>query len=170
MLRRDVNNCIDRVMELPLQDQALCVWLVAEPVVHCWVQWCALKKVPDPSNEYIDTYHRWRVGSATDDEFDAVAQRLQSALPNDLRRERDPTGGMAGWSLHAVAMIALDQCEDVHEDIFATGVAYAAAAATGNKNVTIGINWDRLTDAEVDYLNSWWRRCQVKLPQLNRTA
>lgn len=170
MQRRDINNCIDRVMELPLRDQSLCIWLAAEPVMHLWVEWCGQRKVPDHSDDYIDVYHRWRSGAATNDEFDAVAQRLESALPSDMQGEKDPTGGMAGWSSRDVAMIALDQCEDVYDDIFATALAYAAAAATGNKNVTIGIDWDRLTDAEMDYVNSWWQRCQAKLPQLNRTV
>jgi hypothetical protein len=135
-----------------------------------WVKRCNQANADDHANEYIDCYHRWRCGTATDAQFNTVAQSLQTVLPDDLRLERDPAGAMAGWSLFDVAMIALDQCEDVHEDIFATALAYAAAAATGNRTVPIGIDWDALTDAEVDFVDAWWRRCCEQLPQLNSTG
>lgn len=167
--REDVGECIRRAIELPLREQSLCIWLAAEPVVSLWAEWCESNNVSDPSVEYIACYHRWRIGTISDAEFDAAAQGLRSALPEDLWRERNPIGGMAGWTLHDVSMIGLGQCDDVHYDVFATAIAYAAAAATGNKVVAVQINWSRISDAELDFVRSWWRRCQMSLPVLNRS-
>lgn len=164
---REVDKYIERIMKLPLREQSLCVWLGVEPVINLWIKWCTERNIEDHTEEYIDCYYRWHSGNAADDEFNARAQRLQAVLPVDLPQENDPIGGMVGCALHDVAMIGLGRYEDVHYDIFATSLAYTAAAATGNKNVTIEVDLDRLTDAEMDYINSWWVRCLAELPQLS---
>lgn len=163
---RELDRNIERLLELPLREQAICVWLAAEPVVKHWKEHCRRNELIDCTDTYIECFGQWCSGTASDDELNEIALRLGADLPEDLRRDKDPTGGMAGWSLRDVAAIALDQSEEVHEDVLATAVAYSAAAATNNRKVPIEIHWDRLSDAEMQYVESWWRRCLDELPQL----
>lgn len=156
---RELDHNIERLLELPLREQAICVWLAAEPVVKHWREYCRRNELPDHTDTYVECFQNWCSGTATDDELNAITLQLEVDLPGDLRRDEDPIGGMAGWSLRDVAAIALDQCEEVHEDILATAVAYAAAAATNNRKVPVEIDWERLSEAEMQYLEQWWRRC-----------
>lgn len=157
---------MESVLELPLREQSICVWLAAEPVVRFWAEYCRRNKLADYSDTYIECFQRWCSGTATDDELNGIVLQLEADLPEDVRQDKDPIGGMAGWSLRDVAAIALGQCEEVHDDVLVTAIAYAAAAATDYREAPTEVHWDRLSVAEMQYLESWWRRCLKKLPQL----
>ncbi len=166
MDRRELDRRIESLLELPLREQSICVWLAAEPVVRFWAEYCRRNRLTDHSGAYIECFQRWCSGAATDDDLNGIALRLEADLSDDVRHASDPIGQMAGWSLRDVAAIALGQCEEVHDDVLTTAIVYAATAATNNGNVPVEIHGDQLSDAEMQYVESWWRRCLVELPHL----
>jgi hypothetical protein len=157
---------VEAVVGLPLPKQAVCVRLAAEAVVARWREWCQQRAAPDLSGELLDTFNRWLNGAATDFELDRIAKRFLETLPQDLRQEEDPTSGYAGWALLEVAVVALGQGEEVHHSIVHSAICYAAAA---HCRVQIGpteISWLRLSPAELEFLDQWWRRCCERMPDL----
>jgi hypothetical protein len=159
-------RCIEAVLGLPLPKQAVCLRFAAEAGVPVWREWCEQRGVPDYSGELLDTFDRWLSGAASDVELDRVAKRLLETLPHDLRNEGEPAGGYAGWALLGIALIALGQCEDIHRDILHTDVCYAAAAYCRTRVGPTQVSWVRLTPAELEFLERWWRRCCEQFPEL----
>jgi hypothetical protein len=87
-------------------------------------------------------------------------------LPDDLAAEPDPAGGFAGWALADIALVGLDQCEDVHEDIVHTAICYAAAAHAGVGIEAAKVSPDRLSETELQFLAHWWVQCRERFPEL----
>src|SRR6266478_2510592 len=114
MTPAEVYCCFEAVLGLPLSKQAVCVRVAAEASAPVWREWCGQRDVEDHSGKLLETFDRWLSGTASDEELDQVAKQFHATLPHDLRNEDEPAGGYAGWALLGVAMIALDQCKDVH--------------------------------------------------------
>ena len=166
MTPEEVYRCFEAVLGFPLAKQAVCVRLAAEISAPAWRQWCEQRGVPDHTGELLETLGRWLGGDTADGELDRVAQRFLETLPPDLREEDDPTGGYAGWALLAIASIALGQGREVHHSILHTGVCYAAAAHCRVRVGPTQVTWLRLSPAELEFLDRWWRRCCERFPEL----
>ena len=160
-------HCIEAVLGLPLPKQAVCLRLAVEAGVPVWRESCGQRGVPDYSGELLDTFDRWLRGAVADVELDRVATRFLETLPQDLRDEDQPAGAYAGYALLGIALIALDQCEDVHRDVLHTDVCYAAAAYCRVQVEPMKVSWIRLTPAELEFLDRWWRRCCEQFPELS---
>jgi len=167
MTPKEVYCCIEAVLGLPLPQQAACVTLAAVESAPVWSEWCRQRGVQDNSYELLAAFDRWLGDLASDEELNRIAERFFDTLPRDLCKEDEPSGGYAGYALHTIAMIALDKCEDLHPDIFHTSICYAAAAycRIGIEAVSEGL--DRLTHAELEFLDQWWRRCCEEFPELD---
>ena len=166
MTPEGVYRCCDAVLGLLLPKQAVCVRLAAEVTARVWHQWCEQRGIPDRSDELLHTFDRWLNGAAHDDELDLMAKRLLETLPQDLREEKDPPGGYAGWALLDIAVVALGQGEEVHHSILHTAICYAAAA---HCRVCVGpteVSWLRLSPAELEFLDQWWGRYCGRFPEL----
>jgi len=87
-------------------------------------------------------------------------------LPRNLAKENDPAGGYAGWSLHDVAVIALEQCEDVEPDILESAVFYAAAASEKTGHRAFGITRSMLSVGELLFIEKWYSACIDRYPEL----
>jgi hypothetical protein len=166
MTPEDMYRRCEAVLDLPLPKQAACVRLAAEASASAWRQWSEQRGVPDRSGELLSTFDQWLSGAAADEALDRVARQFLDTLPQDLREEEDPTGGYAGWALLGIATVGLGQGAEVHHSILHTAVCYAAAA---NCRVRIGpteVSWVRLTPAELEFLEGWWRHCCERFPEL----
>jgi hypothetical protein len=108
----------------------------------------------------------WIEGSCSDTELDTYGQRLQELVPEDIRVDGDPPSAYAGWALRDVPLVALGQGEDTQDDIVVTAVLYAAAAASGRGSDAAAVRFDRLTSAELVFLDAWWRECRTQVSQL----
>jgi len=157
---------IDLICELPLHEQAKCMLIAAQTCLPVWQIWASHQGISDQSEVLIDYFNRWLSHQVTAEELDEVANAFFQALPADLQKESDPTGGYAGIALHNVAMIALDQCEDVHSEIFHTGVLYSAAAFCGVGHEAVWVKEERLTERELQFLRNWWEECCKRFPLL----
>jgi hypothetical protein len=166
MTTEQVYRCIEAAIGLPLPKQAVCLRLAAEASAPIWRERCEQRGLPDYSGELLGTFDRWLSGAAADVELDRVAKRFFGTLPQDLRTE-EPAGGYARWALLGIANIALGQCEDVHRDILHTDICYAAAAHCRARVGPLEVSWDRLTPAELAFLDRWWGRCCERLPELS---
>ncbi|HEY7157542.1 MAG TPA: hypothetical protein VH575_26540 [Gemmataceae bacterium] len=162
----EVYRCFEAVLGLPLSKQAVCVQLAAEVSAPVWREWCRQRRVKDHSRRLLEKFDQWLSGAASDEELDQVAKQFGETLPQDLREEEEPAGGYAGWSLLGIAMIALDQCGEVHHSILHTDVCYAAAAYCRIGIEAVWVSLDRLTCAELEFLEQWWRRCCDRFPEL----
>jgi len=166
MTPSDVYDCFEAVLGLPLPKQAVCVRLAAEVGVPVWREWCLQRGVQDHSGELLDTFDRWLSRAASDEQLDHVANRFYETLPQDVREEEEPAGGYAGWALHGVAYIALDQCGEVHHSILHTDICYAAAAHCRIGIEAVWVSLDRLTACELEFLDRWCRSCREQFPEL----
>jgi hypothetical protein len=159
-------ECTDAICELPLHEQAVCALLAAEQSLSVWQRWAQRRHIEDYSKALIESFQRWLEQNELSQELNSIAHLFFQTLPIDLRMEDDPTGGYAGYALHNVAMIALDQCADVHRDIVYTGILYAAAAFCQIGHEAVWVKPDRLTKAELDFVTAWWRQCLRRFPNL----
>jgi hypothetical protein len=166
MRPQEVYNCFEAVLGLPLAKQAVCVWLAAEASAPVWREWCRRRQAEDHSGGLLECFDRWLSGAASDEQLDQVAKRLYETLPQDLRKEKEPAGGYAGWALLGIASIALDQCGEVHHSILHTSVYYAAAAHCRVGSEAVWVRLDRLTARELVFLEQWWHRCCERFPEL----
>src|SRR5687767_7433018 len=166
MTSQDVYRYFESVLGLPLDKQAQCVRLAAEASVHVWRQHCKQRGIEDLSPALLECFDQWRTRMATDEELNRVAERLGSLLPLDLRLEEAPAGGYAGYALADIAMIALGQCAEVHHSILHTAVCYAASASCGMGIEAVGVELQRLTRPELEFLETWWVRCRTQFPAL----
>jgi hypothetical protein len=166
MNSQDVYRCFEAVLGLPLDQQAQCVRLAAEASVHVWRQHCERRGIEDLSPALLECFDRWRAGKATDEELDQIAQRFSSLLPLDLRLEDAPAGGYAGYALVDIAMIALNQCAEIHHSILHTAIYFAASAFCGMGIEAVWVVLERLTEPELAFLEDWWSRCRDEFPEL----
>jgi hypothetical protein len=166
MTPQSVYRCFEAVLGLPLDQQAQCARLAAEASVHVWRQHCQQRGIEDLSPALLECFDRWRTGMATGEELNQVAQRFGSLLPADLRLEEAPAGGYAGYALADIAMIALGQCAEVHHSILHTAIYYAASAFCGAGIEAVGVEFPRLTQPELVFLERWWGQCRAQFPEL----
>lgn len=161
------SECLEKVLSLSLGEQAVCVRLAATPAAVHWSNRCARLGITDKSSALLAAFDQWIAGALTSDAFNDIAEDFRGDLPKDLRKDIDPVGGLAGWALHDIALIALDQCEDVHDDILQTAICYAAAASAGiGVEAATDHRFARLTSSEWKFLDEWWARCCERFPQL----
>lgn len=170
MTPAEAYRCFEAVLRLPLSEQAVCVRLAAEVSAPVWQEWCWQRGVEDRSDELLDTFGRWLAGAASDAELDGVARRFFETVPQDLREDAEPAGGYAGWALLDIATIALGQGGEVHHSLLHTGICFAAAAYCGIGADAASGTLDRLTACELEFLDSWWRRCCEQFPELARAS
>lgn len=168
MTPSEVASCFEAVCGLPVASQAVCVQLAAEPNVPLWTRSCAERDETDYSRELLTAFESWLAGTLSNDRLWDVAARFQKTLPKDLPAEKRPAGGYAGWALFDIALIALDRCEDVHEDILHTAICYSAAAHAGVGPEAVSVRLGRLTARELEFMAAWWARCCKRLPELRR--
>ena len=161
-----VHEWMRRVLQLPIREQSMCVWLAAEPTVPLWESAARLEIDRERTSAYLECYQRWIAGVAGDAQLREAAELYRERVPEDMSSAMDAIGGMAGWSLLDVSMIALDQCEDVHDDILKMAVLFAAAAATQNGRIPFGMAFRLLSDPEMAYIRAWWQKCIDMFPQL----
>ena len=161
-----IHEWIRRVLQLPLREQSMCVWLAAEPTVPLWESAACLKIDRERTSAYLECYQRWIAGVSDDAQLREAAELYRERVPEDSSSAINAIGGMAGWSLLHVSMIALDQCEDVHDDILKMAVLFAAAAATQNRQIPFGMAFRLLSDPEMAYVSAWWQKCIDLFPQL----
>jgi len=166
MTPRGLKSCFAALLNLPLVKQAICVRLAAEVTAPIWQEWCAKRQEPDYSRDLLGTFDRWLADDASDEYLDLIAKQHCKTLPQNLMDEDEPAGGNAGWALLGIAMIALDQCADVHQDIVQTDICYAAAAHCRIGRNPLSVDPNRLTPGELDFLDQWWRRCCAQFPEL----
>jgi hypothetical protein len=157
---------MDAVCKLPLRQQAVCVRLAAEANLAKWRAWCKRRGVKDLSAALLKCFDRWLDGKATNQQLNEIAERFQETLPADIAADPEPAGGYAGWAIRDIPMIALDQCEDVHEDILHTAICYAAAATCGIGAEAVWVDLKRLTRPELQFLSKCWERCCQEFPEL----
>ncbi|HZJ22858.1 MAG TPA: hypothetical protein VFD54_06090 [Anaerolineales bacterium] len=150
---------VDLICELPLQEQATCMLIGARTCLPVWQNWARHQGISDQSEVLIEYFNRWLSHQAKSEELDDVANAFLQTLPSDLRKVADPTGGYAGYALHTVAMIALGKYEDVHSDMFYTGVLYSAAAFCGVGHEAVWATEERLTEKELQFVRNWWDEC-----------
>lgn len=153
-------------MKLTLSEQAICALIAGEMSLPIWREWSRKQGVPDFSDELINGFMKWLAGDTSSEGLNESARRFRHSLPNDLRELDKPAGAYAGYALSSVPMIALNQCEDVHEDIFSTGVFYMAAALCSIGIEAVWVDPERLTECEMKWIKMWWGRCCIRFPQL----
>ena len=166
MTPQEVYRCIEAVLGLPLSKQVVCVRFAAEVSAPVWREWCKQRGVEDHSGELLDTFVRWLSGAASDGDLDRVAVGLYESLPKDVHEEDEPAVGFSGWALFDIAMIALDQCEEVHDSILHTSICYSAAAYCRVGIEAVSVSLDRLTPPELQFLKRWWQHCCGQFPEL----
>jgi len=166
MTSQGVYRCFESLLELPLAKQAHCVRLAAEASVDVWRQHCRDRRVEDVSPVLFECFDRWRKGKATDEELNAIAERLGSSLPSDIRKEKRPAGAYAGYALIDIALIALGKCDEVHHSVLHTAIYYAASAYCGIGAEAVWVSFDRLTEPELQFLEIWWSQCRLQFPDL----
>jgi len=59
MTPEDVNNCLDKVLALPVRKRAYCLLLAAEKVQHLWNENCSTGGLTDHSTDLIDAFKSW---------------------------------------------------------------------------------------------------------------
>jgi len=107
---------------------------------------------------------------ATGEELNQVGEQFGSLLPMDLRLEEAPAGGYAGYALADIALIALGQCGEVHHSVLHTAIYFAASASCGIGIEAVWVELPRLTQPELEFLESWWVQCRTQFPELARQA
>jgi hypothetical protein len=162
----EVCHCFEAVLGLPLPQQAECVRIAAGVGVPVWREWCKKRGVVDYSGELLAAFDRWLKGAASDEELDQVARRFHETLPQDLRNEGEPAGGYAGWALLDIAVIALGQGAEVHHSILHSAICFAAAASCRIGTEAVWVSLDRLSAAELEFMDRWWRSCCGRFPEL----
>src|SRR5580693_8004567 len=107
MTPENVCRCIESVQSLPLTRQAQCVRLAAERSLPVWREWCRHRSMEDVSSALLECFDRWVAGTASEEDLQKLADGHAALLPQDLRKERQPAGGYAGYALADMTMIAL---------------------------------------------------------------
>jgi hypothetical protein len=166
MTPKEVNDCLDRVLSLPVSRRAYCILLAAEPVQHLWTKYCLTHELDDYSAGLIEAFRNWYSDEKMIVDLKGISDLFYKTLPRNLAQENDPAGGYAGWSLHDISMIALEQCEDVEPDILGSAVFYAAAAALNMQHRAFGINTSMLSEGEIEFIEKWYSKCAEHFPEL----
>lgn len=156
-----------RIDQLTNRDQAICVYEAAVQVIYLWDAYEKSQWHSQTGRELIQTFERWVNNEAVDKHLKMCEENLYDLLPQDLGEQVDPTTGFAGWSIYDVAMIALDECEDVLHSILRTGVIYAAAAKCQSGHDAVFRDVDQLTTQESEFIYNWWKKCVKRFPTLN---
>lgn len=150
----------------------MCVYLAVKPVVGVWLNFEKERGIEGLAERYFAAFHGWLDSTGSQSEFEATAHEIELLLPEDLRKVPDPAFGMVGYAMLDIKLTALDQCwdddMDFTEDIFATGIRYAAAVYGKNPTVRIVTEFKDLNDLEREFMETWWRECCVRFPELNR--
>lgn len=166
VFRKRAERWVERVLELPLKKQALCVFLAAEKSLLLWTDWEKQNGLFPVGDALCQCFLQWLEGKASDEQLDACGDELLALLPNDVADMQPPAVRQAGFALADVPAIALDKCEDVHDSIVWTAIYYAAASSCGTGKVPIVISSDILTDEECQFLSQWWIGCCQRVPEL----
>ena len=96
---------------------AACVYVAARMCLGVWEEYESARHGSRRGRELLDACERWWDGESTDDELRECGRRLHSLLPEDLKREIDPIPGFAGWAIHGVGTLAVEDCADVSHSI-----------------------------------------------------
>ena len=110
----------------------------------------------------LGAYEQWSRGKLIDSELKEYLRRFSPLLPTDLRQERDPSAGFAGYTICYVAAIAVEDCGDVVDSLVYTAILYAAGAACQSGHKVISLDLDNLSDCELQFLTKWWEACRVQ--------
>jgi hypothetical protein len=151
----------DTIDLLPRHIQAACVCVAAKMCLPIWEEFEMANFSSKVGTELLDAYEQWTKGKLTDSELKEYWPRLHALLPKDIREEDDPSPGFAGCAILDVALIAVEDCDEVLHSIMRTAVLYAAGAVCRSGHKVIALDVDTLDGCELQFLSQWWEKCHM---------
>jgi len=159
MLPELIDQWLAKLLTIPTREQVACVLVAArrcEPIASKWFE---AQKLGAAHRDYVSALDRWLAGKASDKELENAARPLDRRLNREIENEPDIPGAMAAHSLLDTEAIALGYSPEMLDEILRTAVFFAAAAFTGSKDVPVEVDTDRLTPAELNFIQEWWNEC-----------
>jgi hypothetical protein len=147
---------------LPSKTLAACVHVAARMCLPIWEDFEAAKYGSKRGTELLDAYEQWSKGTLADAELRECGQWLLPMLPENLKKESDPSPGFAGWAIHGVSQVAVEDCDGIMHSIAHTSILYAAGAVCRSGHKMIALDTDALDDCELQFLSQWWEKCHVQ--------
>ena len=141
---------------------AACVYVAARMCLPIWEEFESARYSSRAGRELLDACERWWDGELADGELREYGSRLLALLPKDIKKEDDPTPGHAGWAIHGVATLAVEDCADVADSIAYSSIHYAAWAfcRSGFKDPLLDLG--KFNECERQFLARWWDLCQAQ--------
>jgi len=166
MLPGLVDQWLAKLQTLRTREQVACVLIAArrcEPRASRWFE----GQKPGPAHrDYVSCLERWVEGKASDKELDKAARPFDRRLDREIEYEPDLPGAMAAHALLDTEAIALGYSPEMLDEILRTAVFFSAAAFTGSQNVPVEVDTDRLSPAELTFIQDWWQECTRSLASL----
>lgn len=166
MQQHPVDRWIANLQSLPTRDQAACVLMAAQRCDSIASKWFEGQNLGAAHRDFVKVLDRWLLGAASDKDLEKAARPLDRRLNREIENERDLPGAMAAHALLDIEAIALGYSPEMLEEILTTAVFFAAAAFTGSQDVPVQVDADRLSPAELKFIEIWWQECIRHYPAL----
>jgi hypothetical protein len=162
------SRCIDRIIELPARDQAVCVCEAAQLALPIWEAAEKAAGIPPLGAQLLSAFQEWLEGGVNSADLKLASDRLLGVLPKNIREmpEKDLRAGFAGWAIIGVATIALEEAPDLQDCFLHTALVYAARSVAGLGRRVFLESLENLSPEETQFLCDWWERCCARFPQL----
>jgi len=154
---------------LPAKSLAACVHVAANMCLSVWDDFERAKYGSSKGRDLLEAYELWCKGQVADSELKARLEQFYGLLPEDLRRESDPTVGFAGWAILGVAQIVVGDCPEIIHSTAYSSILYAAGSACRSGHKMIAPDLDALNDCELRFLSQWWERCGQQQIQMTKS-
>ena len=166
MLPDLIDQWLAKLQDLSTQDQVSAVLLAAnrcEPIAGAWFD---AQKLGAAFGDYTACLDRWLLRQASDKDLEKAARPLDRRLNREIEHEQDLPGAMAAHAFLDTEAIALGYSPEMLDEILRTSVFFAAAAFTRSNDVPIQVDTDRLSPAELQFLQEWGQECIRRFPAL----
>jgi hypothetical protein len=161
-----MHELFDRVLELPTKQQVACLVLAVEKALPVWERWEVRHCRSRAGHDLLQACRTWVAGSLPDDRLAAIRRKFQRIKKRARADESDLLAANLGYALHAIPLVALRQCKEVHSDIFITSVVSAAEACCGVVSDHVVIDVRQLAGEVKRWIIRWWQECCRRFPEL----
>jgi hypothetical protein len=150
----------ERILGLPVKQQARCLLRALERAYPVWEDWEARRH---PRSRHgaalLNACRGWVAGTVASERLNGLRKKFRPRERTALLDKDSLFAGYVGYALHAIPLIALEQCQDVHDDILITSVVDCARAVLRIPNESVVLNLDALPDEVERWITGWCLEC-----------
>jgi hypothetical protein len=151
----------DRILRLPIEQQVRCLVRAVERAFPIWEDWEARRHPRSRLGAaLLQACRGWAEGTVASEHLNGLRKKFRPREKKALFEDKNSIlEGYVGYALHAIPLIALRQCEDVHDDIFITSVVDCARAVLRIPYKQISIDLEALPDEIAEWITGWCVEC-----------